>query len=222
MPTRQPHITALAALVADVTAAALVVLIVGVAFGTASCKVERAQLGGAQESALVEAAVAHDVATVRRLLAAGADPNKIVRYQDLYHAPWELALNAIRPRTRETVDVVKAMLTAGANPKAAWGEHFVRGLARRYANEPLMLAMSHPDPEVVRAIMQSGLDPRYGETALVMAVENSESEIAHILIESGVNVNCRPGANTPLTAAIETRNVALMTYLEEHGAKEKP
>jgi len=35
-------------------------------------------------------------------------------------------------------------------------------------------------------------------------------------------VNCHPGANTPLTAAIETRNVALMTYLEEHGAREKP
>jgi hypothetical protein len=28
--------------------------------------------------------------------------------------------------------------------------------------------------------------------------------------------------NTPLVAAIESRNVALMTCLEEHGAREKP
>jgi hypothetical protein len=34
--------------------------------------------------------------------------------------------------------------------------------------------------------------------------------------------NCHPSANTPLVAAIETRNVALMTYREEHGAREKP
>jgi ankyrin repeat protein len=85
-----------------------------------------------------------------------------------------------------------------------------------------MLAMLHPDPDVVRALMRTGLDPRTAETPLVMAVEIGETEIVHILIESGVNVNCRPGANTPLTAAIEARNVALMTYLEEHGAKEKP
>ena len=44
----------------------------------------------------------------------------------------------------------------------------------------------------------------------------------HALVEAGVDVNCRPSAVTPLVAAIEARNVALMTYLEEHGAREKP
>jgi hypothetical protein len=37
-----------------------------------------------------------------------------------------------------------------------------------------------------------------------------------------LNVNSQPGANTPLVAAIEAQNVALMTYLEPHGAREKP
>ena len=44
----------------------------------------------------------------------------------------------------------------------------------------------------------------------------------HALVEAGVDVNCQPTAVTPLVAAIEARNVALMTYLEEHGAREKP
>ena len=54
------------------------------------------------------------------------------------------------------------------------------------------------------------------------AIERDEVEIAHIFVEAGVDVNCHPGANTPLVAAIEARDIALMTYLEEHGAREKP
>jgi ankyrin repeat protein len=46
--------------------------------------------------------------------------------------------------------------------------------------------------------------------------------MVHLLVEAGVNVNSRATAVTPLVAAIETRNVALMTYLEEHGARENP
>ena len=34
-------------------------------------------------------------------------------------------------------------------------------------------------------------------------------------------MNCNPGP-TPLVAAIEARNVAMMTYLEQRGAREKP
>ena len=70
--------------------------------------------------------------------------------------------------------------------------------------------------------MTSGLNPRHAETALVAAIEGGEVEIAHTLVDAGVDVNCRPGANTPLVAAIEARNVALVTYLEDHGAREKP
>jgi ankyrin repeat protein len=197
--------------------------VAALALGATSCKAgHEPTIGGAQEDALAAATVAHDAAAVRGLLAAGADPNKLVRYQDLYHAPWELALRAIRPQTRDTVEIVEAMLSAHADPAAAWGERVVRGYTRRYPDAPLMLAMSHPDADVVRAIMDAGLDPRLGENTLVDAAENGEIAIVHVLIEHGVNVNCHPGANTPLTAAIDARNVALMTYLEDHGAKEKP
>jgi ankyrin repeat protein len=82
--------------------------------------------------------------------------------------------------------------------------------------------MFHQVPDVVRALVASGFDPRTGESALVDGVESGNAEIARLLVDAGVNVNCRPGPNTPLVAAVETRNVALMTYLEEHGAREKP
>lgn len=61
-----------------------------------------------------------------------------------------------------------------------------------------------------------------GQTALVMAIESGQTQIAHLLVEAGVDVNCHPGANTPLLAAIEARDEAMMVYLEEHGAREKP
>jgi len=43
-----------------------------------------------------------------------------------------------------------------------------------------------------------------------------------VLVEGGVDVNSEATAITPLVAAIEARNVPLMTYLEEHGARENP
>ena len=56
----------------------------------------------------------------------------------------------------------------------------------------------------------------------VIGDDASGRDLAGMLSEAGVDVNCRPGANTPLVAAIDARNAALMTYLEEHGAREKP
>jgi len=193
----------------------------------ASCRAQNttttnAQYGGAQETALATATAARDLAAVRRLLASGADPNKMVQFEDLYHAPWEIALTHVRPERRETVEIVQAMLKAGANPAVAWGQKFARGAARTYPQEPLMLALSHPSLDVVRAIMDAGLDPRSAQLPLVLAVETGQTAIVHNLVEHGVDVNCRPTANTPLLAAIESRNVDLMTYLEEHGAREKP
>jgi hypothetical protein len=45
--------------------------------------------------------------------------------------------------------------------------------------------------------------------------------MSHPAPENSVNVNAGSGVRSPLGAAITTRNVALMTYLEEHGATEK-
>jgi ankyrin repeat protein len=178
--------------------------------------------GGDKEIALTAATAARDVAKVKALLAAGANPNPMVRHEGLYQSAWYIALNDVRPSRPESIALVKAMLGGGANPEAAWGSGVARGITRTSDQPPIMIAMLHPEPEVVRALISAGLKPQHAQTALVMAIETGESEIAHLLVEAGVDVNCHPGANTPLVAAIETRNVALMNYLEEHGAREKP
>jgi len=211
---------------------------VSVALVVASCGgVERAPYGGPAEQQLAAATTAVDVASVARLLAAGANPNQMVKVDGHDQSAWFLSLYQMRPNRPDMVEVVRAMLKAGANPESAWGtnvgsvknqESVVRsfmGPSRRSGSgpdAPLHVAMLHPVPEVVRALVAAGLNPRHGQAALVMAIEEGDVEIAHILVDAGVDVNGQPGANTPLVAAIEARNVSLMTYLEAHGAREKP
>lgn len=185
-----------------------------------ACNRDRALYGGDQERQLLAATTALDVTRVKQLLSAGANPNLMAPYENLHHSPWEIALKQARIGHPEHVAIVQAMLDAKADPRRAYGEHPYKGRVRWYQDAPLMIVRGVPD--VVRALMRAGLDPRDAEGALVEAVENRDTEIVHILVDAGVNVNTHQGANTPLVAAIETRNVALMTYLEEHGAREKP
>jgi hypothetical protein len=144
------------------TRAIVAALIVSGALALPSCKAERARFGGEQERDLAAATAASDVGKVRQLLAAGADPNKMVLHEGLYHSPWEIALNQIRPKHPERVQIVQMMLKAGANPEWAWGESVGRGITRRYPREPVMLAMLHPDADVVRALVQAKRDLRLG------------------------------------------------------------
>ena len=130
------------------------------------------------------------------MLKAGADPNEV----------WGTNGSAVGPR------------------QSAWQRFFSEGGARQAGfgfDNPLRVAM-WKDADLVRALVAAGFNPRNGNEALVSAVESEDADIVHALVEAGVDVNSRPSAVTPLVAAIEARNVALMTYLEEHGAREKP
>ena len=203
----------------------------------ASCGIETPPYGGAPEQALAAATLARDTTAVTRLLAAGADPNRMVPVLDRQQSPWYIALNQLRPKRPESVEIIKAMLAKGASPDRAWGtsggdvmrppKSFWkkltsggRGPATGDFN-PLDMIMFYPVPEAVRALVAAGMDPRLGEGALVHAIETGDDEIARILVDAGVDVNCHAGL-TPLIAAIEARNAAMMVYLEEHGAREKP
>jgi ankyrin repeat protein len=185
-------------------------------------RIEKPPRGGAPEQALVAATAAKDLPRVRQLLAAGANPNAMITFEGASHSAWEYALTQVRSKQPETIELVKVLLKGGANPNSAWGGGIVRGIAREGEQLPILLAMLHPEPDVVRALVDAGMNPKYGQTALVMAVEEEDVEIVRILVDHGVDVNCHPGANTPLLAAIDARNVPLMVFLEEHGAREKP
>jgi len=209
------------------------------AVAAASCGVELPPYGGAPEQALAAATLARDTAAVTRLLAAGADPNRMVPVLDRSQSPWYIALDQLRPKRPESVEIIKAMLAKGARPDRAWGtsgggdvtrptKSFWKRLTSGGRGEstgdsyPLDIVMSNPVPEAVRALVAAGRNPPGGQRALVRAIERGDDEIARILVEGGVDVNGDSGPLTPLVAAIEARNVAMMTYLEQHGAREKP
>ena len=134
-----------------------------------------------------------------------------------------MALNKAKLKRPDTIAIVKAMIRSGANPEVVWGEApSVRGGFSVQRESPLLAALSIGSAEIVQALMQAGPHPSVAGLALESAVENEQSDIVHVLVEAGVDVNTRADAITPLVAAIKTRNVALMNYLEEHGAREKP
>jgi hypothetical protein len=209
-----------------------------IVLGAAACRVPHLPYGGPKEQVLAEATVARDPVKVAEALKAGANPNELVTVEDDQQSPWYLALRQMRANRPATIEIVKVMLASGASPRTAWGtsgrdpglpkESFWQrfmGPSRRAGTgeeSTIRLAMMNPVPEVIRALTATSFNPRDGEEELVGAIERDEVEIAHIFVEAGVDVNCHPGANTPLVAAIEARDAALMTYLEEHGAREKP
>lgn len=213
----------------------LVILSIAAVLAVSACRVERPLYGGDAEQQLAAATTAVDLVRVHELLAAGADPNKMVDVDGHWQSPWFLALYQVRSRRPDMVEIVRVMLKAGANPESVWGTSTgaiktsfwksLTGPSRKAGSgedSTLHVAMLHPVPDVVRAILASGFNPRHGEAELVMAIEAGDIEIAHMLVDAGVDVNSHAGANTPLVAAIEARNVPLMIYLEDHGAREKP
>jgi hypothetical protein len=153
----------------------------------------------------------------------GADSNKMAPHEGHLQSPWKLALAKARRERPDTVAIVLAMIQSGASPEVRWGEaQSVRGGYSVQRGSPLLDALSIGSVDVVRALMQAQPRPSVGGVALELAVENGQTEIVHVLVEEGVDVNNTQGAMTPLVAAVETRNVALMSYLEDHGAREKP
>lgn len=190
--------------------------------------------GGPSELQLVAATQAGDVHKVKQLLAGGADPNKLVDVAGSPQSAWFIALRQLRPSRPETSQIALAMLSAGADSRAAWGtnggrpresfrETFFSGhrTAGTDAESPVLLAMDHPDAAVIAAIVNAGFDVGDGPRALTEAVDANEAAIVHLLVEHGVNANTPSSVGSPLGVAIASRNVALMTYLEEHGATER-
>ena len=211
------------------TRSALVVLMV--AMGWCS-RIQTASYGGPNEEALVAATLAHDAGKVQQLLTAGADPNKAVTHAGQNQSAWSLALERFNPKQdrQAQIDIVQAMLKSGADPDSAWGTNggdvpqTLSSVGRRSFSTrfPIDLAMYAGDPAVVGAILRTKPQAAGGAAALAVAIERRQNDVAHLLVEAGIDVNSNYGALTPLLAAIEARDEAMVTYLEQHGARERP
>jgi ankyrin repeat protein len=103
-------------------------------------------------SALAGPARTGDVASLRRLLAAGANPN----IMDPGGNHWTPLLHAIHKSQPAAVDL---LLHAGADPRLA-----VNGL------QPLLMAVGTGDAVIVRRLLQAGADPRSDERIFLTAV----------------------------------------------------
>jgi hypothetical protein len=193
--------------------------------------------GGEKESQLIAATVAVDVVKVREALAAGADPNKLVSFRDNLQSGWLLALDQLKPGRVDMVEIVRAMLKSGAKVERAWGtgirqvneqltfrQQLAKPRQKGSSDEDTMwLAVTHGSREAVRALLDAGYPARGSSMALAEAVNQDDTEMVKMLLDAGAEVNPRSGTSQPpLLVAIQNRDVAMMTLLEEHGALEKP
>lgn len=107
---------------------------------------------------LIRAARTGDVAQIRRLLAAGADPE---RPAGVNH--WNALMHAIH---KNRIGAVEALLDGGAKPNSRSG-HLT----------PLVMAAGYGQAGIVRLLLKKGADPRFtttnGTTALEAAVSGT-------------------------------------------------
>lgn len=152
----------------------------------------------AVNDALRRAASAGDTASVRQLIAEGADVNAqdSYGYTALISAAWKGHL-----------DTVRLLLDAGADPN----------LETSYGATALSSAARH-HPEIVRMLLDAGADVDKG-VALVEAAWIGRHEIVRMLIEAGADVNVQTKYEcTPLFSASLNGHREIVRMLLDAGA----
>lgn len=174
---------------------------------------ESQDVNDALSSALVEAlslaARVGEVSVVRKLLAAGADPNA---RNESGSVPLALALNATNCR----IETVRALLEGGASPH-------VTSIG---AAEPLVAALytGNPSLEIVKLLVAAGANVNAnGGKLLARAVDVHGLVIVQLLVEAGADVNQAypldgPMELLPFEIAAMRGRVDVAQYLVSAGA----
>jgi len=160
---------------------------------------------------LLRAAWEGNLAGVRRLLAAGADPDQAVP---------RLGTPLILASAQGHRDVVAALLAAGADPARAErsGER-----PADLQRTPLGAAARQGDPEVVRRLLAAGapvdLAPRGDATPLMNAAERGHRDVVEALLDAGADPKAVVvGDGTPLIAAARGGDPDIVRRLLAAGA----
>ena len=155
--------------------------------------------------AIIEAVAEGDHATLRTLIAGGA--NVDVRQGDGATALHWAA-------HRNDADAVRLLLDAGASANAA----------NDLGATPLWLASTNGSAALVRALLDAGADPnvtlRMGETPLMAAARSGNLPAIELLVEHGADVNAteRERGQTALMWAAAQGHADAARLLVDHGA----
>jgi len=138
---------------------------------------------------LLVAASNDDVAQVKQLLKAGANPN--VRNKLDTTPLLEAAFHS-------NSEIIKALLDAGADPNAAGAD----------GQTPLMLVARGTNVAAAKMLLEKGANPRAREaqrrqTALMWAAANSQGPMTRLLVEVDAELDARTATDlmTPLVSA---------------------
>jgi ankyrin repeat protein len=165
---------------------------------------------GAQRGAVVaDAVMKGDKATVKTLLAGGADVN----------AAQGDGMTALHWAARSgDAEIVRMLLYAGANVKA---------VTRLGAYTPLMMAAALGHAEAVAALVSAGADVKAvnstGSTPLMLAARSGDARAVTMLVENGADPNAREQVfgETPLMFAAADNRVDAIAALLKGGADPK-
>lgn len=161
---------------------------------------------GPRGSALDDALSAKSAPVVKRLLAAGADPNEVVDAD---------SATVILHRAVDSGDpeLVRLLVAAGAESRP-----------NRYRVTPLMSAALEGRLEMVKTMVDAGAKvtsrDTSGGTALSYAVLRGHVEVARLLIAAGSDVP--RDREMLLKLAKDSRNGAMLALIREATAKAKP
>jgi len=161
-------------------------------------------------SPLAKPAARGDVATARRLLDAGENPNGRDRKK---RSALELAV--LKHRT----EMVQLLLQKGANPN----------VVGPYRKTPLQHAAERGTGEIAGLLIKAGANlevrGRYGATPLIDAVYAryaiKSTDVIEALIQGGANLNAtepKRAGGTALHAAVQRKDVRITRLLVEAGA----
>ncbi len=116
---------------------------------------------------------------------------------------------------RDDLEMVKMLLAAGANAKAATREGSIT---------PLFMACQNGDAAIIEALLKAGADANApksnGTTPLMIAAESGSAAAVRVLVEHGANVGSKEsvhGQTALMFAAAEGRE-AVIKFLLAHGA----
>lgn len=160
--------------------------------------------------ALAKAADKNDLATMRRLLASGTDPNIHDTEQ------WDRMTPLMHAAYRGNVPACKALLSRGAKIELKDDNGFTA----------LTYAAMNQKQSVFDLLLSRGASVKGvpGERALLYAAGDGEHAMVLRLMKRGVNVNCHDTSGemedeTPLIKTVVKNDVALAKIMIGHGAK---